>query len=144
MINDPGTIVRLLTTRARWAIVGLSNNADRPAYRVSRRLQSLEMEIIPIHPRAETVHGARGYANLADVPGHIDVVDVFVNAYRAGHVVDEAIAIGATAVWLQLGVIDHFAALRAEASGLDVVMDRCPLIEAVRLGLSDSRIRPMG
>lgn len=144
MINDPSTIVRLLTSRGRWAIVGLSNNEERPAYRVARRLVSLEIEIVPVHPRAETVHGCRGYATLDDVPGQLDVVDVFVNAYRAGHVVDEAIAVGAGAVWMQLGVVDHFAALRAEASGLDVVMDRCPLIEAVRLGLSDSRIRPMG
>ena len=93
------------------------------------------MDIVPIHPAAETVHRCRGYARLADVPGGVDVVDVFVNSTRAGAVVDDAIAVGARAVWLQLGVIDEAAAARARAAGLDVVMDTCPAIEGPRLGL---------
>jgi hypothetical protein len=91
------------------------------------------MTIVPVHPAAETVHGAPGYARLAEVPEPVDVVDVFVNSHRAGAVVDDAIAVGAKAVWLQLGVVDEEAAARARAAGLDVVMDTCPVIEARRL-----------
>lgn len=116
-----------------WAVVGLSTNAERAAYRVSAYLQSIGKTIVPVHPKAETVHGATGYASLADVPDDIDVVDIFVNADLAGAVVDEAIARGAAAVWMQLGVIDHAAAQRALDAGLDVVMDRCPAIEGPRI-----------
>ena len=93
------------------------------------------MEIVAVHPNAESVHGAPGYASLAEVPGQIDVVDVFVRSELAGPVVDEAIAVGAKAVWLQLGVVDEDAAQRALEAGLDVVMDTCPAIEAPRLGI---------
>lgn len=129
-INDPAVISRLLRNPGRWAVVGLSTNEGRAAYRVSAYLQRmLGIEIVPVHPKAEAVHGATGYASLADVPGDIDVVDVFVNSELAGAVVDEAIARGAKAVWLQLDVIDEAAAERAKAAGLDVVMDACPAIE---------------
>ena len=135
--NDPEVVRRLLTTRGRWAVVGLSTNTSRAAYGVARYLQrTLGQEIIPVHPKAETVHGAPGYPTLAEVPGSIDVVDVFVNSSLAGAVVDQAIAIGAGAVWLQLGVIDTAAAARAADAGLDVVMDTCPAIEGPALGLS--------
>jgi predicted CoA-binding protein len=133
--NDPATIRRLLTTPGRWAVVGLSTNRARTAYSIARYVQDLGMEIVPVHPRAETVHGARGYATLAEVPGPLDVVDVFVNSRLAGAVVDDAIAAGARAVWLQLGVVDEAAAERARAAGLDVVMDTCPAIEAPALGI---------
>lgn len=131
--NDPAVIERLLRTPGRWAVVGLSGNRVRTAYGVAAYVQDLGMEIVPVHPRAESVHGAQGYARLADVPGEIDVVDVFVNSSLAGGVVDEAIAAGAKAVWLQLGVVDEAAAERATAAGLDVVMDTCPAIEYPRL-----------
>jgi predicted CoA-binding protein len=134
-LNDPATIRRLVATPARWAVVGLSTNQARPAFGVARTLQLLGHEIVPVHPRAQEVHGAPAYATLSEVPGHLDVVDLFVNADRAGAVVDEAIAVGAAAVWLQLGVVDDEAATRALEAGLDVVMDRCPAIEAGRLGL---------
>ncbi len=135
-INDPDIIATLLNTPARWAVVGLSNNPRRAAVGVSKFLQQrLGMEIVPISLKGDDVHGATGYKLLADVPGHIDVVDCFVNSQRVGAVVDQAIAIGAGAVWLQLGVIDEAAAQRAAAAGLTVVMDRCPAIEAPRLGL---------
>ncbi|MGC0250352.1 CoA-binding protein [Pseudactinotalea sp. Z1748] len=134
--NDVDVIRRLLTTPGRWAVVGLSTNTGRAAFGVSAYLQQgLGMEIVPVHPKAETVHGQVGYTRLDEVPGDIDVVDVFVNSTRAGDVVDQAIARGAKAVWLQLGVIDEAAAERATAAGLDVVMDTCPAIEGPRLGL---------
>jgi predicted CoA-binding protein len=133
-VNDPEVIARLLTTPARWAVVGLSTNTARAAHGVSRFVRDeLGMTIVPVHPAAETVHGAPGYARLAEVPEPVDVVDVFVNSHRAGAVVDDAIAVGAKAVWLQLGVVDEEAAARARAAGLDVVMDTCPVIEARRL-----------
>jgi predicted CoA-binding protein len=131
--NDPETVRRLLATPGRWAVVGLSRNRSRVAYGIATYLQELGMEIVPVHPRAETTHGALGHRSLADVPDRIDVVDVFVRSELAGEVVDQAIACGARAVWLQLGVIDEDAADRARAAGLDVVMDRCPAIEWPRL-----------
>ena len=132
--NDPDVITRLLTTPGRWAVVGLSMNTARAAYGVSRYVQSLGHEIVPVHPRAQTVHGAAGVESLADVQGGVDVVDVFVNSTLCGRVVDEAIAVGARAVWLQLGVVDEAAAERARSAGLDVVMDACPAIEGPRRG----------
>ncbi len=133
--NDPTLIDRLLSIPARWAVVGLSTNTDRPAYGVSAYLQALGHEIVPVHPRAETVHGATGYATLADIPGHVDVVDCFVNSGRVGAIVDQAIAIGASTVWLQLGVSDPDAEERARAAGLAVVVDTCPKIEGRKRGL---------
>jgi predicted CoA-binding protein len=133
--NDPAVITRLLTTPGRWAVVGLSTNSTRAAYGVARYVQSLGHEIVPVHPRAETVHGAPGVRTLAEIDGPVDVVDVFVNSRSCGEVVDQAIAVGAGAVWLQLGVVDEDAAQRARAAGLDVVMDVCPAIEGPARGL---------
>jgi predicted CoA-binding protein len=134
--NDPEVVRRLLVTPGRWAVVGLSANPRRVAYGIASYLQGLGMTIVPVHPKADVVHGEQGYPTLADVPGEVDVVDVFVRSDLAGPVVDDAIAAGAKAVWLQLGVIDEEAAARAKAAGLDVVMDTCPAIEAPRLGLT--------
>jgi hypothetical protein len=143
--REPAVIRRLLTTPATWAVVGLSNNTARTAHSIARFLRyRLGMTTVPVHPRAETVEGVPGYARLADIPspedggpGPIEVVDCFVNSSRVGAVVDEAIAaaerLGIRAVWLQLGVIDEAAAMRARKAGLDVVMDTCPAIEAPRL-----------
>lgn len=134
--NDPEVVRRLLTDTRRWAVVGLSENRHRVAYRIASYLQeALGKEVVPVHPKAETVHGAQGYAHLSEVPGPVDVVDVFVRSELAGQVVDEAIAVGAGAVWLQLGVVDEAAARRAAEAGLEVVMDTCPAIEAPRLHL---------
>lgn len=133
--NDPADIERLLGSPGRWAVVGLSTNSSRPAWGVARFLQTLGHEIVPVHPRAETVHGERGYARLSDVPGPIDVVDLFVNSSRAGAIVDEAIAVGAKAVWFQLDVVDDGAAERARAAGLGVVTGTCPKIEGRKRGL---------
>ena len=112
-----------------WAIVGLSNNADRAAFGVAKLLQEKGHRIIPVHPRAEMVHGEMGYKSLADIAEPIDVVDCFINSQLVGRTVDEAISIGAKAVWLQLDVIDHEAIARAHAAGLLTVMNRCPAIE---------------
>ncbi len=134
--NDPQVIRRLLTEHGRWAVVGLSSNPRRVAVGVSRFLMDgLGMEIIPVSLKGDDVHGQKGYTLLADIPGSIDVVDCFVNSSRVGDVVDQAIAVGARAVWLQVGVIDEDAARRAAKAGLDVVMDTCPAIEAPALGL---------
>ncbi len=134
--NDPEVIRRLLTDPGRWAVVGLSNNPRRVALGVSRfLLERLGKEIVPVSLKGDDVHGQKGYSSLAEVPGAIDVVDCFVNSQRVGAVVDQAIAVGAKAVWLQLGVIDEAAARRAKDAGLDVVMDACPVLEAPRLGL---------
>ena len=134
-VNDPEVIDRLLRTPGRWAVVGLSTNRARAAYGVAAYLQRLGHEVVPVHPRAETVHGSPGHRRLADVPGPIDVVDVFVNSSRAGTVIDEAVAVGARAVWLQLDVRDLDAEARARAAGLDVVVDTCPAIEGPPRGL---------
>ncbi|WP_394940655.1 CoA-binding protein [Psychromicrobium sp. YIM B11713] len=134
--KDRETIAALLGSPGRWAVVGLSNNTLRPAFRVAKYLQEkLGMEIVPVNPKGEEVHGAQGYTQLAEIPGSIDVVDCFVNSERVGAIVDQAIEIGARAVWLQLGVVDEAAAQRATAAGLSVVMDTCPAIEAPLIGL---------
>jgi len=112
-----------------WAIVGLGNNPERAAFGVSKLLQDKGHKIVPVYPRAEEVHGEIGYKSLTEIPFQVDVVDCFVNSKLVGKVVDEAIAIGAKAVWLQLDVIDEEAVARAEAAGLLVIMDRCPAIE---------------
>jgi uncharacterized protein len=117
-----------------WAIVGLGNNPDRAAFSVAKVLQSHGHRIIPVHPRAETVHGEVGYKTLSEIPFPIDVVDCFVASERVGEIVDEAIKIGAKAVWLQLGVIDQAAIDRALAAGLLAVMDHCPAIEYKKRG----------
>ena len=132
LYGDDARVRSLLHDTSVWAVVGLSDSQIRPAYGVARVLQSKGKRIVPIHLTARTVHGERGYATLADAVfelGEIDVVDCFVNSARVGAVVDEAIAIGAKAVWMQLEVVDEAAALRAREAGLLVVMDRCPAIE---------------
>ncbi|MFK0120740.1 CoA-binding protein [Streptomyces sp. NPDC090994] len=136
MYGDEETVRRILTERGdTWAVVGLSANQRRAAYGVAAVLQRFGKRIVPVHPKAETVHGEQGYASLADIPFDVDVVDVFVNSELAGAVADEAVAKGAKAVWFQLGVIDEAAYGRTRAAGLDMVMDRCPAIEIPRLDL---------
>ena len=125
---DNSTIDEVLEMKT-WAIVGLGNNPDRTAFGVSKLLQDKGHRIVPVYPRAEEVHGEVGYKTLSEIPFPVDVVDCFVNSKLVGKVVDEAIAIGAKAVWLQLDVIDEAAVARAEAAGLLTIMDRCPAIE---------------
>ncbi len=125
-MSDP--IDQLLALKT-WAVVGLSNNSERAAYRVSKLLIEKGHQVIPVHPKAETVHGQQGYAKLSDIPFAVDVVDIFVNSELAGEVVDSAIAVKAKGVWLQLDVIDEAAVNRAGKAGLISVMNRCPAIE---------------
>jgi predicted CoA-binding protein len=120
------------------AVVGASPRPHRPSHGVMRYLQRQGYRTIPVNPFAAgaTILGERCYAALGEIGEPIDMVDVFRRSEAAGAAVDDAIAIGATVVWLQLGVIDAAAASRAEAHGLKVVMDRCPAIEIPRLGLT--------
>ena len=126
IVSDP--IDQLLALKT-WAVVGLSNNSERAAYRVSKLLIEKGHQVVPVHPKAETVHGQQGYAKLSDIPFAVDVVDIFVNSELAGEVVDSAIVIKAKGVWLQLDVIDEAAVDRAGKAGLISVMNRCPAIE---------------
>ncbi|MEU9994507.1 CoA-binding protein [Streptomyces sp. NPDC048370] len=135
MRNETETIRKILDEAGdTWAIVGLSANQERAAYGVAAFLQRHGKRIVPVHPKAETVHGEQGYASLDAIPFDVDVVDVFVNSALAGAVADEAVAKGAKAVWFQLDVVDEAAYARTRAAGLDMVMDRCPAIEIPRLG----------
>jgi len=136
LYGDDARLTRLLRDTEVWAVVGLSENANRAAFGVARFLQAHGKRIVPIHASAATVHGERGYPTLADALfeiGPIEVVDIFVNSSNAGQIVDESIAIGASAVWMQLGVVDEIAAARARSAGLDTVMHHCPTIEWPRL-----------
>lgn len=122
---------RVLDDTATWFVVGLGNNPDRDAYGIARLLQSRGKRIVPIYPRAEIVHGEQGYASIDEAVaavGRPDVVDLFVRSDRVEPFVDDAIAVGARAVWMQLGVVDEAAAQRAVDAGLDVIMDNCPAI----------------
>jgi predicted CoA-binding protein len=133
--GDRATVERILRESGdTWAVVGLSTNPSRAAYGVAQVLQRFGKRVVPVHPKAETVHGEQGYASLAEVPFPVDVVDVFVNSSLAGAVADEAVAVGAAAVWFQLGVVDAAAYARVRAAGLEMVMDKCPAIEIPRLG----------
>lgn len=127
--QDPEAVSLMLDDLDTWAVVGLSENRSRDAYRIAQLLQSRGKRIVPIHPDAPTVLGEQGYATLADVPFEIDVVDVFRRSEDAGPFADQAVDIGAKAVWFQLGVVDEAAFARTTQAGLPMVMDTCPAIE---------------
>lgn len=128
-INAAESVKRILDECKTIAVVGLSSNPIRPSYGVSRYMQQHGYRIIPVNPNETEVLGEKAYATLRDVPGPLELVDVFRRSEDAGAIVDEAIALGAKAVWLQEGVIDEAAAQRALDAGLLVVMDRCILKE---------------
>jgi predicted CoA-binding protein len=132
--QDEDTIRFLLTECSTWAVVGLSGNPSRTAYRIAALLQQQGKKIVPIHPEARTVLGEQGYPSLAEVPFDIDCVDVFRRSERAGVFADQAVAVGARGVWFQLGVVDQDAYHRTIEAGVPMVMDTCPAIEWPRLG----------
>ncbi len=137
MLDDDG--IRTLLTDARTiALVGASDRPDRASYGVMAYLQQRGYRVIPVNPQitGEHLHGEFVFRDLDQIGEPIDIVDIFRNSAAAGDAVDAAIAAGAKAVWLQLGVVNVAAAARAERAGLKVVMDRCPKIEIPRLGVT--------
>lgn len=133
LYGDQSTIERVLTRYRTWAVVGLSENPARASHRVAAFLQSRGFRVIPVNPIADRILGEKVYPDLESIPEPVEVVDIFRRSSQAGVHVDEAIAVDAQAVWLQLDVIDEQAAERARQAGLDVIMDRCPAIEYPRL-----------
>lgn len=131
-INSQETIQRILDECRTIAVVGLSSDSWRPSNSVAAYMQRVGYRVIPVNPNETEVFGEKAYPDLSSVPEKIQLVDIFRRPAEAGKAVDEAIAIGAPAVWLQEGVIDNAAAQRALAAGLLVVMDRCWLKEHVR------------
>lgn len=133
-------ITALLGSAKTIALVGASDNPGRASFGVMKFLQDHGYRVIPVNPRitGEHVHGEYVWRELAQIGEPIDIVDIFRNSANAAGAVDEAIAVGAKAVWMQLGVVNEAAAAKAEAAGLKVVMDRCPKIEIARLGLLKS------
>ena len=127
----------LLASTRTIAMIGASDRPDRPSWGVMRFLKEWGYRVLPVNPQiaGERVHGEMVRRDLAEIAEPIDMVDIFRRPHAAGEAVDQAIAAGAKSVWLQLGVINHEAAARAEAAGLQVVMDRCPLIDIPRLGV---------
>ena len=136
-LTDSGDIAELLQSVRTIAMVGASDRPDRPSNGVMKFLQSQGYRVIPVNPTitGEHVHGEYVWRELSQIGEPIDLVDIFRRSSEVGPIVDQAIAIGAKAIWMQLGVIDEEAAARAEAAGLKVVMDHCPKIEIMRLGL---------
>ena len=134
MINSTETIKRILAECRTIAVVGLSSDTSRPSNSVSGYMRRQGYRVIPVNPNETEVFGQKAFPNLAAVPEKIDLVDIFRRSDEAGRAVDEAIAVGAKAVWLQEGVIDMAAAQRAVDAGLMVVMDRCWLKDHIRFG----------
>jgi predicted CoA-binding protein len=127
--QDLDAVDFMLDVCTTWAVVGLSGDPSRTAYRIASLLKERSKRIVPVHPDAPTVLGEQGYPTIADVPFEIDVVDVFRRSDAAGQFADEAVAAGAKGVWFQLGVIDESAFERTTSTGVPMVMDTCPAIE---------------
>ena len=136
-LSTDAEIAELLSSVRTIAMIGASDRPDRPSYGVMKFLQDHGYRVIPVNPSitGEHVHGEFFWRELSEIGDPIDMVDIFRRSADAGDAVDQAIAAGAKAVWMQLGVVNEAAAVRAEAAGLKVVMDRCPKIEIARLGL---------
>ena len=137
LLETDQDIIRLLTATKRIALVGASAKPERASNRILKFLLDQGYDVVPVHPGlvGQQLHGVEVVESLAAITGSVDMVDIFRNSAAAGGVADEAIAIGAKSIWMQLGVINRPAVERAGAAGLEVVMDRCPKIEIPRLGL---------
>jgi predicted CoA-binding protein len=132
--NPPDDVIRaVLATPRTVAVVGCSPNPERDSHRIAKLLQARGHRVIPVNPGERSILGETCYANLRDIPEHVDMVDIFRRSDQVAPIVDEAIEVGAKVVWMQLGVIDERAAVAAQEAGLTVVMDRCPAIEYRRL-----------
>ncbi len=125
---------KILTEYRTIAVVGLSRDPAKDSHKVSSYMQSAGYRVIPVNPTADEILGEKVYKNLSDIPEVVDVVNIFRPSEEAGSIVDEAVRIGAKAVWLQLGIINEEAVKKAEQAGLDAVMDRCMMVEHMRLG----------
>ncbi|MBE3551309.1 MAG: CoA-binding protein [Kyrpidia tusciae] len=126
-------LAELLKTSKTVAVVGLSDNPDRPSYEVASYLQSQGYEIIPVNPRIDRSLGRKAHPSLREVEGPVDIVDVFRRGEEVDELVGQAVQVGAKVLWMQLGVVNEQAAKRAQEAGLTVVMDRCMKIEHRRL-----------
>lgn len=137
-ITDDAGIKALLEETRTIALVGASDRPSRPSWGVMKRLQDHGFRVIPVNPQitGEHIHGEFVFRDLDQLGDPIDLVDIFRNSAAAADVVEDAIRIGAKAVWMQIGVVNAAAAARAEAAGLKVVMDRCPAIDILRLGVA--------
>ncbi len=133
MADDIASLRRILATSKVIAVVGLSADWFRPSYFAAKYMQEHGYRIIPVNPRYETILGERCHKSLRDIPEKVDVVDVFRRTEDVAPIADEAIAIGAKVLWQQLGVRNEAAARKAEAAGLESVMDRCVKIEHARI-----------
>lgn len=131
-------IAELLSNTRTIALIGASDRPDRPSHGVMKFLQDHGYRVFPVNPQitGEHIHGEYVWRELSQIGEPIDLVDIFRRPQAAGEAVDQAIAAGAKAVWMQIGVVNEEAAARAEAAGLKVVMDRCPKIDIPRLGVA--------
>jgi predicted CoA-binding protein len=118
-------VERILTTTKTIAVVGLSDKPDRDSYQIAAYLKQAGYRIIPVNPRVNEVLGEKAYPTLRDVPGPIDVVEIFRRPEDVPPIVEDAIAVGAKVVWMQSGIVNEEAAARAQAAGLTAIMDAC-------------------
>ena len=133
IISDDAGLRRILEQHKVIAMVGLSQKEDRPSNIVARYLMAHGYTVIPVNPGQDEILGQRCYASLKEIPVKVDMVDIFRKSSDVPPFADDAIAIGAKSLWLQIGVVNESSAAKASAAGLDVVMDRCPKIEYARL-----------
>ncbi len=130
---DEASLSRLLADARRIAVVGLSPKPHRDSHRIARYLLDRGYDVVPVYPREESILGQKVYGRVQDIPGGVDIVDVFRRSDGLPDVVDDALAARAPAVWFQLGCIHEEAARKAEAAGVTVVMDRCIMVDHARL-----------